>query len=197
MLALFREKAPQAKVLLITPPATDESVGNWGRTNNATGEYAKACVEVAREGGVEVLDLHTLFNALPEAQWKGMLMDGLHFNQLGNEYMEQQLVDTIRTKFPDLQKQLDQPEFPYNWLATLPPPVTQQPPPWQQQPPHQGPPHGSRMLMGVLSGTGTQGGVDAASFFAVPVVVACAVLVGIAAVIGKRRVRAKQSVAGP
>jgi lysophospholipase L1-like esterase len=116
MVAVFKERAPQAKVLLITPPAVDDDrrhgSGGQDRTNAATGEYARACVEVASEAGVEVLDLYTVFNALPESQWKALLVDGLHLNKEGNRFMEQHLADFIKAKFPDLQKQLDKWEFP-------------------------------------------------------------------------------------
>jgi lysophospholipase L1-like esterase len=116
MVAVFKERVPQAKVLLITPPAVDDDrrhgSGGQDRTNAATGEYARACVEVAREAGVDVLDLYAVFNALPAPQWKALLIDGLHLNKEGNHFMEQHLVDFIKAKFPDLQKQLDTWEFP-------------------------------------------------------------------------------------
>ncbi|TMW59869.1 hypothetical protein Poli38472_004938 [Pythium oligandrum] len=118
MVAAFKEKAPQAHILLITPPAVDDEVrrkvsgGKLDRSNAAAGEYARACVEVAIESGVESLDVYSIFNALPTAERNALLVDGLHLSKKGNHVVEEHLAAVIKSKFPALQKQLEQWEFP-------------------------------------------------------------------------------------
>jgi lysophospholipase L1-like esterase len=184
MIALFKDKAPQAEVLLITPPAVDDDRRHdWGaqdRTNAATGEYARACVEVAREAGVDVLDLYTILNALPTLQWKGLLLDGLHLNTQGNHFMEQLLVETIKTKFPNVQRQLEQPEFPFDWLSTLAPSEMTVQHPATDWP----------LKMALSSGAEKSGSIDV--FFVVQVALASAFVVLVGRIV-KRSFRSKPS----
>ncbi|ETM52554.1 hypothetical protein L914_03848 [Phytophthora nicotianae] len=110
----FQAKAPQAHILLITPPHVDDAVrksrspvGCAERTNAAAGEYAQACVEVAGEVGVDVLDLHSFFNAMSESERAACLDDGLHFTAKGSRLVDEQLQVKITKAFPDLAKQLE------------------------------------------------------------------------------------------
>jgi lysophospholipase L1-like esterase len=120
LIKLFKDKAPQAELLLITPPPVDDNVRRvvfggekLDRSNAAAHEYARACVQVAREANVQVLDLYTLFTTMrPGEQWKSLLVDGLHLSSEGNQLMEQLLTDLIRTKFSALERQLQHTEFP-------------------------------------------------------------------------------------
>ncbi|KAL1342039.1 hypothetical protein AAHE18_09G131100 [Arachis hypogaea] len=70
---------PKAIVLIITPPPIDEVArlqypytdnpqGVPERTNEAAGEYARACTAVAAECGVPVIDLWTKMQQCPD--WK-------------------------------------------------------------------------------------------------------------------------------
>ncbi|RLN63686.1 hypothetical protein BBJ29_005657 [Phytophthora kernoviae] len=82
----FQLNAPSAKILLITPPHVDDTVrqsrsstNQAERTNAVAGEYARACADVARELELNVLDMYSYFNALPESDRNACLNDGLHF----------------------------------------------------------------------------------------------------------------------
>ncbi|GLE04882.1 hypothetical protein PINS_up013863 [Pythium insidiosum] len=119
LVAMFKQTAPQAKILLITPPPVDDEArrrmsktGKLDRSNAAAGEYAKACKEVAAAEKIEALDLYTYFNAFPTAERNACLIDGLHLSKKGNALMEQQLCDKIKASYPDLQKRLEHPEYP-------------------------------------------------------------------------------------
>lgn len=117
IVALFKAKAPQAKVLLITPPHVDDSRrvdshGKHDRTNAAAGQYARACVEEAARAGVPALDLHSFFNAMPEHQRNALLVDGLHFNADGNKVVDKQLRAKVATAFPDLVPRLEKWQLP-------------------------------------------------------------------------------------
>ncbi|OWZ20690.1 Isoamyl acetate-hydrolyzing esterase [Phytophthora megakarya] len=104
----YQTKAPQANILLITPPHVDDAVRGGGeRTNDTAGDYARACVESAAESGVNVLDLHSFFNAMLETERAACLNDGLHFTAKGNRLMDEQLQLKIREAFPDLVKLLE------------------------------------------------------------------------------------------
>ncbi|KAG7396189.1 hypothetical protein PHYBOEH_002630 [Phytophthora boehmeriae] len=115
----FRTMAPDARILLITPPHVDDATrqrrakryegakrGLVDRTNAVAGEYAAACVETANSLGVSVLDLHTYFNDMPEWRRRNLLEDGLHLNTRGNKLMYEQLQDKIHSEFPDVERKL-------------------------------------------------------------------------------------------
>ncbi|EEY62865.1 isoamyl acetate-hydrolyzing esterase, putative [Phytophthora infestans T30-4] len=90
----FQSAAPEAEILVITPPHVNDAVragfsswksGTIDRTNDMATEYARACVEVTEEINVQVLDLNAFFNAMPETTRNGLLdADGLHLNTMGN-----------------------------------------------------------------------------------------------------------------
>jgi len=110
----FQAKAPQAQILLITPPHVDDAVrqsrspsGVAERTNAAAGEYARACVETAKSLGLNVLDLYAFFNAMPESERAACLDDGLHFTVKGNRLVDEQLQAKISEALPSLIKQLE------------------------------------------------------------------------------------------
>ncbi|CAI5744473.1 unnamed protein product [Peronospora destructor] len=110
----FQTRAPEARILLITPPHVDDAVrksrspsGCAERTDAAAGEYARACVEVARDLGMNVLDLYSFFHMLPEKDRAACLDDGLHFTAMGNRLVDEQLQTKISKVFPDLGKQLE------------------------------------------------------------------------------------------
>ncbi|KAL4087679.1 hypothetical protein PRIC1_013567 [Phytophthora ramorum] len=110
----YQTIAPQAQILLITPPHVDDAVrksrssdGRAERTNATAGEYAQACVEVAGQLNVNVLDLHSFFNAMPESERAACLDDGLHFTAKGNRLVDEQLQAKIHDAFPGLVKQLE------------------------------------------------------------------------------------------
>lgn len=110
----FQARAPQAHVLLITPPHVDDAVrklrsssGYAERTNATAGEYARACVEVASELDMNVLDLYSFFNAIPESDRAACLDDGLHFTAKGNRLVDEQLQAKISDALPNVVKQLE------------------------------------------------------------------------------------------
>ncbi|RLN93323.1 hypothetical protein BBJ28_00002103 [Nothophytophthora sp. Chile5] len=109
----FRLKAPASQILLITPAhvndarrLVDSPDGKLDRSNAAAGEYARACVEVAGELNIPVLDLYTFFNAMSESDRASYLEDGLHFNAKGNRAVDQELQAIIATAFPELLSRL-------------------------------------------------------------------------------------------
>ncbi|XP_012869018.1 PREDICTED: isoamyl acetate-hydrolyzing esterase 1 homolog [Dipodomys ordii] len=56
------------------------------RLNSAVGEYARACLQVARDCGTEVLDLWTLMQK-DNQDFSAYLSDGLHLSPKGNEFL--------------------------------------------------------------------------------------------------------------
>ncbi|KAL1342057.1 hypothetical protein AAHE18_09G131100 [Arachis hypogaea] len=79
---------PKAIVLIITPPPIDEVArlqypytdnpqGVPERTNEAAGEYARACTAVAAECGVPVIDLWTKMQQCPD--WKKEYLRVLYY----------------------------------------------------------------------------------------------------------------------
>ncbi|RLN98480.1 hypothetical protein BBJ28_00006545 [Nothophytophthora sp. Chile5] len=110
----FQVTAPEASILLITPPHVDDAVRQTGshsgraeRTNAVAGEYARSCVEVAHELGISVLDLHSFFNAMSVTDRAACLEDGLHFSARGNRLVDEQLRAKIATAFPELERRLN------------------------------------------------------------------------------------------
>ncbi|RLN05769.1 hypothetical protein BBJ28_00023559, partial [Nothophytophthora sp. Chile5] len=121
IIRVFRTSAPDAQILLITPPHVDEAArlmrsktGRLDRSNAVTGEYARACVDAARELDIPVLDLHTFFNTLPPRERASCLEDGLHFTARGNRLVEQQIRAKIAASFPELAARLKVWQLP-NW----------------------------------------------------------------------------------
>lgn len=100
-----------AHVVLITPPPVDEET--WSKTemeehgakpeelpsrsNVQTGAYAEACVEVAKEEGVAVIDLWSTMQEKPGWQ-KIYLSDGLHLTPDGNAIVFEGLTKVLKDK---------------------------------------------------------------------------------------------------
>jgi lysophospholipase L1-like esterase len=117
----FQAVAPRARILLITPPYVDDAVQRSSaqahkgpaHSNAVAGQYARVCVDVAAKLKVPVLNLHTLFNSLPEYERSELLVDGLHFNTTGHSLMYRELRDKIEAELPDINVMLQRWPFPH------------------------------------------------------------------------------------
>ncbi|XP_039604815.1 isoamyl acetate-hydrolyzing esterase 1 homolog [Polypterus senegalus] len=94
------------RLILITPPPLDEAA--WtkectvkgcvlNRLNAVVGQYAQACVQVASECKVEVLDLWTLMQQ-NDQDFSTYLSDGLHLSAKGNEFVALHLFRLIEKR---------------------------------------------------------------------------------------------------
>ncbi|GMF45229.1 unnamed protein product [Phytophthora fragariaefolia] len=121
----FQVMAPDARILLITPPHVDDmarhrrAMKNEGdkegvvdRTNEMAGNYAEVCVATAHKLGLPVVDLYTYFNDMPKWRRNNLLEDGLHLNRRGNKLMFDQLLDKIKAEFPDVVRKLERWQLP-------------------------------------------------------------------------------------
>ncbi|NXN94269.1 IAH1 esterase, partial [Rhinopomastus cyanomelas] len=97
------------KIILITPPPLQESA--WekeclakgyelNRRNATTGEYAQACVQVARACGTDVLDLWTLMQE--NQDFSSYLSDGLHLSTKGNRFLAAELWSRLEKRLSAL-----------------------------------------------------------------------------------------------
>ncbi|XP_062429007.1 isoamyl acetate-hydrolyzing esterase 1 homolog isoform X1 [Rhea pennata] len=97
------------RIILITPPPLQES--SWekeclakgdklNRLNSITGEYAKACVQVARDCGTDVVDLWTLMQK--NQDFSSYLSDGLHLSTKGSNFLAAQLWSCLEKKISTL-----------------------------------------------------------------------------------------------
>ncbi|KAG7394040.1 hypothetical protein PHYBOEH_005898 [Phytophthora boehmeriae] len=131
----FQAAAPDAKILLITPPHVDDDArveyaatrndskrGLVDRSNAEAGRYALACTEAASNAGVPVFDLYSYFNAMPAPTRNALLQDGIHFNTAGNQLVDEQFRSKIRTEFPALVANMESLQFPAasKWVAEDP-----------------------------------------------------------------------------
>ncbi|KMT04539.1 hypothetical protein BVRB_8g182020 [Beta vulgaris subsp. vulgaris] len=103
--SFLKKRWETAVILFITPPPIDEAErllhpyienpsGLPERTNEATGAYAKACVEVARECATPVVDLWTKMQEFSD--WKrSCLSDGLHLAQGGNKIVFEEVLKKL------------------------------------------------------------------------------------------------------
>ncbi|XP_060170483.1 GDSL esterase/lipase At5g62930 isoform X1 [Lycium barbarum] len=104
----FKKCSPSMLLLLITPPPVDEA-GRFGharsmygdkamqlpeRTNEVAGEYAKQCVELARELGLPSINLWSKMQETEGWQIK-FLSDGLHLTPEGNAIVYQEVVKVL------------------------------------------------------------------------------------------------------
>ncbi|KAM4771856.1 isoamyl acetate-hydrolyzing esterase 1 homolog [Rhinophrynus dorsalis] len=100
----------QDRIILIAPPPIHEPT--WGkecqnkgsklnRLNSTTGLYAKACVQVAKECGTEVVDLWTLMQE-GRQDFLVYLSDGLHLSEEGNQFLESHLWPILEKKMEAL-----------------------------------------------------------------------------------------------
>ncbi|CAK9152580.1 unnamed protein product [Ilex paraguariensis] len=105
IVSFLKMRWPTTHVLLITPPPIDEAgrllypyfdntSGLPERTNEAAGAYAKACIAVARELGIPVVDLWTKMQRFPDWQ-KSFLGDGLHLTLDGNRIVFEEVINIL------------------------------------------------------------------------------------------------------
>ncbi|THU60669.1 hypothetical protein C4D60_Mb07t15220 [Musa balbisiana] len=103
--AYLRERWSSTVIILITPPPIDEdgrlrdtsgdnSSGLPERTNESAGAYAKACVAVANELGLPVIDIWSKMLQFPDWE-KSFLRDGLHFTASGNSVLFEEVVKKL------------------------------------------------------------------------------------------------------
>ncbi|ETI52984.1 hypothetical protein F441_03986 [Phytophthora nicotianae CJ01A1] len=131
----FQTMAPDAGILLITPPYVDDKTQQRNarkykgdmkdmvaHSNTMAGIYARACVETANKLGLPVLDLHTYFNNMTDWDRKNVLEDGLHLNMRGNNFMYEQLLQKIDVAFPNISHKLDRWQIPSyeTWIEADP-----------------------------------------------------------------------------
>ncbi|CAK8563038.1 unnamed protein product [Lathyrus sativus] len=101
----LKSSSPTMLIVLITPPPVCEegrrafAISLYGdnarklseRTNEVTGEYAKVCVDTAKEMGVAYIDLWSKMQETDGWQ-KKFLRDGLHLTVDGNEVVYQEVI---------------------------------------------------------------------------------------------------------
>uniref|UniRef100_A0A8C1ACE0 Isoamyl acetate-hydrolyzing esterase 1 homolog n=2 Tax=Cyprinus carpio TaxID=7962 RepID=A0A8C1ACE0_CYPCA len=61
------------------------------RLNSVVGQYVQACVQAARQSGVDVLDLWTVY-----------LSDGLHLSDKGNQFVAEHFWTLLERRVTDL-----------------------------------------------------------------------------------------------
>ncbi|GAU39596.1 hypothetical protein TSUD_384790 [Trifolium subterraneum] len=105
IVSFFKKRWPTTHVLLITPPPIDEEArlrypyvenpeGLPERTNEAAGEYARACIAVATECQIPFIDLWTKMQQSPD--WKqDYLSDGLHLTNEGNQLVYEEVIGKL------------------------------------------------------------------------------------------------------
>ncbi|PWA87998.1 SGNH hydrolase-type esterase superfamily protein [Artemisia annua] len=103
--AVKKECSPAMLIVLITPPPIDEegrledAVSSYGekamklpeRTNEAAGDYANGCIEVAKEVGVSSINLWSKMQETDGWQ-KKFLNDGLHLTPDGNRFVYEEVL---------------------------------------------------------------------------------------------------------
>ncbi|CAB4473795.1 SGNH hydrolase [Rhizophagus irregularis] len=102
--------SPETRILLVTPPPLNEEArvkhkGLKDRKSDVTAKYAQACVDLANELNVPVLNLWKLMTdkvTLTNVTLNDLLSDGIHFSSFGNETLFHELLDTIRKNWPEL-----------------------------------------------------------------------------------------------
>eukprot|EP00397_Hematodinium_sp_SG-2012_P031553 GEMP01033510.1.p1 GENE.GEMP01033510.1~~GEMP01033510.1.p1 ORF type:complete len:226 (+),score=32.86 GEMP01033510.1:707-1384(+) len=122
---------PDARIILLTPPPVchrqrlefqrvrfpDSPSGQLERTNDNAEKYAKACVDVARESNVSVVNLWELMMEAAKASdvgqeesmqqdaepWGRYLSDGLHLSHAGNTFVFSKLLETVERDWPELR----------------------------------------------------------------------------------------------
>jgi lysophospholipase L1-like esterase len=85
--------SPETRILLITPPPVEEEArmkhkGFKDRKSEITAKYAQACVDLANELNVPVLNSWKLMTdkvTTTNMTLNDLLSDGIHFSSLGNE----------------------------------------------------------------------------------------------------------------
>ncbi|KAJ3694227.1 hypothetical protein LUZ60_009707 [Juncus effusus] len=102
----FKKQWPSIVVIFITPPPIDEEArikdgpepnnpsAKPERTNEAAGNYADACVSLAKELNTPFIDIYSKMQTV--SNWQSLLSDGLHFSALGNKFMFDELVEKLK-----------------------------------------------------------------------------------------------------
>ncbi|XP_023558160.1 isoamyl acetate-hydrolyzing esterase 1 homolog isoform X2 [Octodon degus] len=100
----------ESRVVLITPPPLCEAAWeqqclaqghSLNRRNSVAGEYARACVQVARSYGTDVLDLWALMQE-DNQDFSVYLSDGLHLSPKGNDFVFSHLWPLVEKKLAAL-----------------------------------------------------------------------------------------------
>lgn len=101
----LKECSPTMQIVLITPPPICEegrrayAISLYGenasklpeRTNEVTGQYANACVEIAKEMGMRYINLWSKMQETDGWQ-KKFLSDGLHLTPEGNRVVYEEVI---------------------------------------------------------------------------------------------------------
>ncbi|KAB1223541.1 hypothetical protein CJ030_MR2G011234 [Morella rubra] len=106
VISSLKKRWSKTQIILITPPPIDEEtrlrfpfienpLGLPERTNEAAGAYAKACIAVAKECGIPVVDLWTRMQQVPDWQ-NACLRDGLHLSRGGNRIVFEEVVMKLK-----------------------------------------------------------------------------------------------------
>lgn len=95
----LKEQCGVPKVLLLTPPPSDEAVmvPEWlevGRSSALTAQYAAACRKVAASLQLPCVDLHSAFRA--QENWRSLLSDGLHLSASGSRLVHSLVLPAVR-----------------------------------------------------------------------------------------------------
>lgn len=125
--------SPRTRVILLTPPPvnTHQRLADLQSRNppleldrlfETTKAYAEAVQEIGSQHGVAVVDVwKLLWDAATheEASLDRYLTDGLHLNGAGYEIVFNQLIETIRERYPEMHYENLRPTFPLwsqiNW----------------------------------------------------------------------------------
>ncbi|XP_010441654.1 PREDICTED: GDSL esterase/lipase At5g45920-like [Camelina sativa] len=105
IVSFLKNRWPQTAIILITPPPIHEearlrypyienTTGLPERTNEVAGLYAKACVEVAKECQILVIDLWSKMQQIPNWQTE-CLWDGLHLSRVGNKVLFEEVANKL------------------------------------------------------------------------------------------------------
>ncbi|CAM9121976.1 unnamed protein product [Discosporangium mesarthrocarpum] len=111
MVSHVRSVHEGAKVLLITPPPIHER--KWAAHKKAMGgvmdrrqaltmAYAQACVEVAREALVPIVNSFALLGSGDEVLAAEYLHDGVHFTSEGNVAVFEAVKSVVERDFPEM-----------------------------------------------------------------------------------------------
>ncbi|KAE9123754.1 hypothetical protein PF010_g6286 [Phytophthora fragariae] len=95
----FQAMAPDARILLITPPHVDDMARHR--------RLRRHCINWASPWWI-----YTYFNDMPKWRRNNLLEDGLHLTTRGNKLMFDQLLDKIKAEFPDVMRKLERWQLP-------------------------------------------------------------------------------------